>query len=52
VATQLTEHEGDKQSAVNAVLENLKGNKMLSLGETGAITPEVSEQILNLAVAE
>ncbi|MDO6537117.1 iron-containing alcohol dehydrogenase [Alteromonas stellipolaris] len=52
VATQLTEHEGDKQSAVNAVVEKLKGNKMLSLGETGAITPEVSEQILNLAVAE
>lgn len=52
VATQLTEHAGDKQSAVKAVLENLKGNKMLSLGETGAITPEVSEQILNLAVAE
>lgn len=52
VATQLTGHEGDKQSAVNAVVEKLKGNKMLSLGETGAITPEVSEQILNLAVAE
>ncbi|MCQ8849803.1 iron-containing alcohol dehydrogenase [Alteromonas stellipolaris] len=52
VATQLTEHEGDKQSAVNAVVEKLKGNKMLSLGETGAITPEVSEQILNLAVSE
>jgi len=51
VATELTEHEGDKQQAVNAVLNNLKTNKMLALGETGAITPEVSEQILNLAVA-
>ena len=51
VSTVLTEHNSDKKEAISAVITNLKNNKMVALGETGAITPEVSEKILDLAVA-
>ena len=50
VATVLTEHNKDKQDAIAAVINNLKNNNMVKLGETGAVTPQVSEKILNLAV--
>ena len=52
VSTVLTEHNKDKKEAIEAVINNLKTNKMVALGETGAITPDVSEKILELAVAD
>jgi len=52
VATTLTEHEGDQQSAIDAIIAQLEKHKMVALGEHQAITPEVSKEILSLAVAK
>ncbi len=51
VATQLTEHDGDKQKAVGSIVASLKSHKMLKLGENQSITLEISREILNQAVA-
>jgi len=51
VATQLTEHGGDKAAAVEAVLKQLKIHGMLAIGEHGAITPIESREILEQAIA-
>jgi len=52
VATTLTEHQGDQQSAIDAIIAQLEKHKMVALGEHQAITPEVSKEILSLAVAK
>jgi NADP-dependent alcohol dehydrogenase len=51
VATQLTEHDGDKAAAIDAVIGQLKKHGMLKLGEHQAITLEQSKAILEAAVA-
>lgn len=51
VATQLTEHDGDKQKAVDSIVASLESHRMLKLGENQSITLEVSRDILNNAVA-
>lgn len=52
VSTSLTEHSESKEEAIEAVINQLEKNKMVALGESQAITPEVSRSILDLAVAE
>lgn len=52
VSTSLTEHSESKEKAIEAVISQLEKNKMVALGESQAITPEVSRSILDLAVAE
>ena len=51
VATQLTEHDGDKQKAVDSIVASLESHRMLKLGENQSITLQVSRDILNNAVA-
>ncbi|WP_371375649.1 iron-containing alcohol dehydrogenase [Thalassotalea aquiviva] len=51
VATQLTEYQGDKNDAVDAILVQLKNHGMTALGEHQAITLAHSKQILQHAVA-
>ncbi|GEA12285.1 iron-containing alcohol dehydrogenase [Alteromonas sp. KUL49] len=51
VSTSLTEHNESKEEAIEAVISQLEKNKMVALGESQAITPEVSRSILDLAVA-
>jgi NADP-dependent alcohol dehydrogenase len=51
VATQLTDHGGDKAATVEAILNQLKNHGMLAIGEHGAITPIQSREILEQAVA-
>lgn len=51
VATQLTEHQSDKQQAVSDVLSQLESHGMTALGEKGAITLAQSEAILQEAIA-
>lgn len=51
VATQLTEHGGDKQAAITDVLAKLEAHGMVALGEHQAITLKESREILEQAVA-
>lgn len=51
VATQLTEHNGDKAQAVDAVVSQLEAHGMKALGENQAITLTESRAILEQAVA-
>lgn len=51
VATQLTEHNGDKQHAVDNVIEQLEKHGMIKLGENQAITLKESRVILEQAIA-
>lgn len=51
VATQLTEHNGDKATAIETVISKLEAHGMLALGEHQAITIEKSREILEKAVA-
>ncbi|GAC22895.1 NADH-dependent butanol dehydrogenase A [Paraglaciecola mesophila KMM 241] len=51
VATQLTEHGGDKAQAVDAVVSQLEAHGMKALGENQAITLTESRAILEQAVA-
>ncbi|WP_114764841.1 iron-containing alcohol dehydrogenase [Vibrio rhodolitus] len=51
VATRLTEHEGDKQAAINSVIDQLEKHGMTALGEHQAITLTQSREILESAVA-
>lgn len=51
VATQLTEHGGDKDKAVSDVVASLESHGMLKLGENQSITLDVSREILDAAVA-
>jgi len=51
VATQLTEHGSDKQTAITDVLAKLEAHGMVALGEHQAITLKESREILEQAVA-
>ncbi|WP_194437206.1 iron-containing alcohol dehydrogenase [Vibrio fluminensis] len=51
VATQLTEHATDKQTAIDNVIEQLSKHGMVALGEHQAITIEQSRKILESAIA-
>lgn len=51
VATQLTEHNTDKDSAINALITQLEAHGMVALGENQAITLKESREILENAVA-
>ncbi len=51
VATQLTEHGGDKAAAIDAIVEQLEAHGMVKLGEHRAITPKEAREILEQAVA-
>ena len=51
VATQLTEHDGDKTKAVGAILTQLEKHGMKALGEHRAVTLDESRKILEQAVA-
>ncbi|MBD1389062.1 iron-containing alcohol dehydrogenase [Neiella sp. HB171785] len=52
VATQLTEHQTDKASAIDAIIAQLESHGMLELGENQAITLKESREILEMAVAD
>lgn len=51
VPTQLTEYDGDKQSAIDAVVGKLESNGMTALSENGTVTPAVVREILKQAIA-
>ncbi|WP_339767035.1 iron-containing alcohol dehydrogenase [uncultured Paraglaciecola sp.] len=51
VATNLTEHKGDKAHAIDAVMTQLEAHGMNAIGENQAITLIQSREILNQAVA-
>lgn len=51
VATKLTEYDGDKQSAIEAVVGKLESNGMTALSENGSVTPSVVREILEEAIA-
>ncbi|MEH6711584.1 MAG: iron-containing alcohol dehydrogenase [Paraglaciecola polaris] len=51
VATQLTEHDGNKTQAVDTVIAQLEAHGMKALGENQAITLVQSREILEQAVA-
>jgi NADP-dependent alcohol dehydrogenase len=50
VDTRLSEVEGDKSDAINAVIEKLENNGYLKIGENQTITLEVSRKILEDAL--
>jgi len=50
VPTTLTEHGDDKASAIDALIKQLEAHGMVALGESQAITLDVSRQILEDAV--
>ncbi|GGA81810.1 NADH-dependent alcohol dehydrogenase [Neiella marina] len=52
VATQLTEHQTDKASAIDAIIDQLESHGMVELGENQAITLKESREILEMAVAD
>jgi NADP-dependent alcohol dehydrogenase len=52
VDTQLIGYQGDKDTAISKILSQLKNHNMVALGEDKAITLEVSEKILQQAVAD
>ncbi|PMN91321.1 iron-containing alcohol dehydrogenase [Enterovibrio norvegicus] len=49
--TKLTEHTGDKETAINAVIDQLTKHGMTALGENQSITLEKSREILENAIA-
>ncbi|UAA40022.1 iron-containing alcohol dehydrogenase [Paraneptunicella aestuarii] len=51
VATQLTEHNGDKATAIDAIVKNLKAHGLARLGETQSVTIKHCRAILEEAVA-
>ncbi|MFC3151278.1 iron-containing alcohol dehydrogenase [Litoribrevibacter euphylliae] len=51
VATQLTEHDSDKATAIDTIIQQLESHQMIALGEHQAITLKESREILELAVA-
>ncbi len=51
VATQLTEHGGDKAAAIDNIVAQLEAHGMVKLGEHRAITPKEAREILEQAVA-
>lgn len=51
VATQLTEHNGDKNAAVEAVLTKLESHGLTALTENQSVTLSEARQILNSAIA-
>lgn len=51
VDTQFTEYETNKDDAIESVIKQLESHGMTKLGEHGAITPDVSRQILANAIA-
>ncbi|OAN11197.1 aldehyde reductase [Photobacterium jeanii] len=51
VATQLTEHDGDKAQAIELVIKRLEGHGLTSLTENQSVTPVEARQILEAAVA-
>ena len=51
VATQLTEHSGDKNAAVEAVLTKLESHGLTALTENQSVTLSEARQILNSAIA-
>ncbi|NIY82677.1 hypothetical protein HCZ42_06865 [Vibrio hepatarius] len=51
VDTQFTEYETNKDDAIESVIKQLEAHGMTKLGECGAITPDVSRQILANAIA-
>lgn len=51
VATQLTEYDNDKPSAIERVIANLQLHNRTALSENGTITLDVSRQILENAIA-
>lgn len=51
VATQLTEHRGDKAAAIDTILGQLEKHGMKALGEHKAVTLDESRKILEQAVA-
>lgn len=51
VNTQFTEYETNKDDAIESVIKQLESHGMTKLGEHGAITPDVSRQILANAIA-
>lgn len=51
VATQLTEHQGDKSEAIDRILGQLEKHGMKALGENRAVTLDESRKILEQAVA-
>ncbi|WED23624.1 iron-containing alcohol dehydrogenase [Vibrio sp. JC009] len=51
VATQLTEHDKEKATAIDEVISQLEGHGLVALGEHGAITLEESRKILESAIA-
>jgi NADP-dependent alcohol dehydrogenase len=51
VSTQLTEHNGSKEDAINEIIDRLTSHGMTQLGENEAVTLEESRSILEDAVA-
>lgn len=51
VPTQLTEHGDDKVAAIDTIIKQLEAHGMVALGESQAITLDVSRQILEDAIA-
>lgn len=51
VNTQFAEYETNKDDAIESVIKQLESHGMTKLGEHGAITPDVSRQILANAIA-
>ncbi len=51
VNTQFAEYETNKEDAIESVIKQLESHGMTKLGEHGAITPDVSRQILANAIA-
>jgi NADP-dependent alcohol dehydrogenase len=52
VATQLSGYPGTKQQAIKDILSRLEQHRMIALGEHQAIDLQVSEWILNSAIAD
>ncbi len=51
VATQLTDHEGDADKAIDNIVKQLETHRMVKLGEHRTITLEQSREILKQVVA-
>jgi len=50
VATELTEHGGDKAATIDKIISQLENHNMVKLGENQAITLKESREILEVAV--
>ncbi|MEZ9056841.1 iron-containing alcohol dehydrogenase [Vibrio pelagius] len=51
VSTKLTEHDGDKAAAIDAVIKKLEDHGLTALTENQSVTPVEARQILENAVA-